>query len=96
MNATEISAMCKEIYQKETYLGRPKQTYDNQILALIMYMYNHTEIDYEEVKWLWTQYLLNGKLDFHLAIQCARERIAEAKDIRATEEELIAWLHRGI
>lgn len=96
MNATEITAMCKEIYRDFTGVGRKKQTYDNHILALIMYMYNHTEIDYEEVKWLWTEYLSNGKLDFHLAIQCARERIQDAIDIRETEEELIAWLHRGI
>ena len=98
MNATQISAMCKEIYRKETYLGREKQDYDKQILALIMYMYNHTEIDYEEVKWLWMQYLINGKLDFPTAIQNARERIAEeeARNIRETEEELIYWLYRGI
>lgn len=96
MNATQISAMCKEIYRKETYLGREKQDYDKQILSLILYMYNHTEIDHEEVKWLWEQYLITGNLDFPTAIQAARERIQDAEDIRATEDELIVWLHRGI
>ena len=96
MNTTQIIAMCKEIYRDYTGTGRAKQTYDKEILSLIMYMYNHTELDWEEVKWLWVEYLRTGKLDFHLAIQCARERIVEAEDIRKTEEELIAWLHRGI
>lgn len=96
MNATQITAMCKEIYRNYTGMGRAKQTYDGQILALIMYMYNHTEIDHEEVKYLWVEYLTNGKLDFPNAIHHARERIQDEKDIRETEEELIAWLHRGI
>ena len=96
MNATEISAMCKEIYRDYTGMGRKNQDYDKQILALIIYMYNHTEIDWEEVKWLWEEYLRTGNLDFPTAIKVARERIADEEDIRATEEELIHWLHRGI
>lgn len=96
MNATQITAMCKEIYRDFSGMGRAKQTYDGQILALIMYMYNHTEIDHEEVKWLWVEYLRTGNLDFPTAIQNARQSIADARDIRETEEELIVWLHRGI
>ena len=96
MNTTRISAMCKEVYRDYTGMGRKKNDYDGQILSLIMYMYNHTEIDWEEVKWLWVEYLRTGKLDFPTAIRNARERIADAEDIRATEEELIAWLHRGV
>ena len=96
MNAKEITGMCNEIYRDYTGVGRKKQDYDKQILALIMYMYNHTEIDHEEVKCLWEQYLITGNLDFPTAIQHARERIQDEKDIRETEEELIYWLHRGI
>lgn len=96
MNTPQIIAMCKEIYRDFTGAGRKKNDYDGQILSVIMYMYNHTEIDWEEVKWLWIHYLHTGNLDFPTAIQNARERIAEAEDIRATEMELIAWLHRGV
>ena len=96
MNAKQITEMCKEIYRDYAGSGRTKQTYDNQILAIIMYMYNYTEIDWEEVKWLWMEYLRTGNLDFPEAIRHARERIQDEEDIRATEEELIYWLHKGI
>ena len=96
MNTQQISKMCNEIYRDFTGMGREKQDYDREILSLIIYMYNHTEIDWEEVKWLWIGYLQTGTLDFQTAIRNARERIADAEDIRETEIELLAWLHRGI
>ena len=94
MNTPQINNMCKEIYRDFTGTGRKQQDYDKQMLAIIIYMYNHTEIDWEEVRWLWIQYLQTGVLDFHTAIQNARERIAEMEDIAETEIELLAWLHR--
>lgn len=96
MNTPQMGNACQEIYRDFTGMGREKQDYDKQILGLIIYMYNHTEIDWEEVKWLWIEYLKTGNLDFYTAIQNARERIAYARDIRETEEELLHWLHRGV
>ena len=70
--------------------------FDEKILAMILYMYNHTEIEYGEVEFLWVEYLNTGKLDFATAICHARERIADEEDIRETEMELLYWLHSGI
>ena len=95
MNTPQITRRCNEIYHDFTAsMGREKEYYDKQVLGVIIYMYNHTEIDHEEVEWLWVNYLKTGTLDFAKAIMYARER--EAQEIRETEEELIHWLHRGV
>lgn len=96
MNTPEIKKMCTEIYRDYCGMCRPKRKEDVDILALIFRLYNTTEIDFEEVRWLWMHYLEEGNLRVAEAIQNARERIADAEDIRETEEELIAWLHKGI
>lgn len=93
MNTLQMQNACKEIYRDFTGMGREKQDYDKYILANIIYMYNHTEIDWPEVKWLWMEYLRKGTLDFSTAIMYARER--EYQEIRETEEELLHWLLGG-
>lgn len=53
---------------------------DEPILDTIMRLYNTTEIDWEEVRFLWIGYLEKGNLYFSEAIKMARMRIArEAK-----------------
>ena len=96
MNTSKIITMCKNIYADYVGMGREKANEDKHILATIMYMYNNTEIDWEEVKWLWMQYLEKGILDFSTAIFVARERIRDHEDIRATEESLLYDYYRGI
>ena len=49
MNAPEIVAMCKNIYTDYVGMGREKANEDKFVLATIMYMYNNTGIDWEEV-----------------------------------------------
>lgn len=95
MNAPEIVAMCKNIYAVYVEMGREKVNEDKFVLATIMYMYNNTGIDWEEVKWLWMQYLDKGILDFPTAIYIAEERMKGYEDIRATEESLLYDYHRG-
>lgn len=96
MNTQEIVKICKNIYADYVGMGREKANEDKYILATIIYMYNHTEIDWEEVKWLWMQYLEKGILDFSTAIFMARERIKEYEDIKATEESLLYDYYKGI
>lgn len=98
MNTIQIIAMCKNIHADYIGMGRMELREDAIILDTIIRVYNTTEIDWEEVKWLWTMYLENGSLYFSDAMKMARERIAyeDMMDKRATEESLIAWLHEGI
>ena len=96
MNSIQIYKMCKEIYRDYTSMGRKANENDQLILAVIMREYNiDPYINWEEVKWLWIKYLETGNLYFAEARQMAEDRIAW-EDIKATEEELIHWLHGGI
>lgn len=96
MNTQEMVKMCKNIYTDYTGMGREKANEDKHILATIIYIYNNTEIDYEEVKWLWMQYLEKGILDFPTAIFMAKERINDYEDIKATEESLLYDMYKGV
>ena len=75
MNTLQILGICKEIYRdlrgKKVYI-EPDQT----VLNCIMRLYNTTEIDWEEVKSLWIEYLTKGSLLIPAAIQIARQRTA--------------------
>jgi hypothetical protein len=96
MNTREICEHCKEMYVDHVAKGNGKIQFPDTILYTIIHFYNHTEIDYEEVYWLWQQYMETGNLYLKEAIEMARKRIQEQQDIRETEEELIHWLHRGV
>ena len=75
MNTLQILGICKEIYRDL----RGKKVYtepDQAILNCIIRLYNITEIDWEEVKSLWIEYLIKGSLSIPAAIQIARQRIA--------------------
>lgn len=98
MNTTQIIKMCKNIYADYRGMKRKSLAEDSLILDTIMRLYNTTEIDWEEVKWLWITYLEKGNLYISEAMEMARERIAyeDMIDRRETEEELIAWLCKGI
>lgn len=94
MNTPDITRECKMLYKEYLYDGRTKQNEDSYILSYIIHLYNNTELDWEEVRFLWLTYLEKGNLEISTAMQMARQRIMD--DIRETEEELIRWLHRGI
>ena len=75
MNTLQILGICKEIYRDL----RGKKVYtepDQVILNCIIRLYNITEIDWEEVKSLWIEYLIKGSLSIPAAIQIARQRTA--------------------
>ena len=63
MNTIQILGMCKEIYRDLTGNRTYKET-DKNIHDLLIRLYNTTEIDWEEVKSLWIEYLTKGSLSF--------------------------------
>ena len=76
MSTLQIIALCKTLYTDCTAKGREVNPYDVTILDTIIRVYNTiTEIDHEEVIWLWRTYLETGNLPFHDAIQKGRQRI---------------------
>ena len=71
MNAIEIKTMMCEMADK------PLTTNDNSVMECILQVYCQTiEIDHEEIRFLWENYLKKGILDFPTAMKMARKRIA--------------------
>ena len=79
MNTPEISKMMHEIYRDFTRYGRKTHYYDSEIKNFIISFYNRTEIDMEEVKNLWIEYLDRGTLSLDKAVTYARCRIEGEK-----------------
>ena len=70
MNVMEIKTMMCEMADK------PLTTNDNSVMECILQVYCQTiEIDHEEIRFLWENYLKKGILDFPTALQMARKRI---------------------
>lgn len=77
MNTIEIKNMMQEMANNYTYTGRPWNANDNSVMECIIQVYcQTTEIDHEEVSYLWGNYLKKGILDFPTAMKMARKRIA--------------------
>ena len=76
MSTLQIIALCKNLYADYTAKGREVNPYDATILDTIIRVYNTiTEIDHEEVIWLWKTYLETGNLLFSEAVQKGRQRL---------------------
>ena len=77
MNAVQIRKMLNNIKDDFIGMGRPWHKNDDSVLELLMSVYYQTvEIDYEEVKWLFINYLQRGIIDFPEAKKMALKRIA--------------------
>lgn len=74
MNTLEIYGICHEIYRDFTGKNTYAET-DENILNFIFKLYNTTEIDCEEIKALWIEWLTKGILSINMQIQNARNRI---------------------
>lgn len=96
MNTLEIKKMCQNIYNDFIGMGRERKPEDKHVAAFLIHLYNTTDIDYEEVNWLWTEYLEKGTLDIATAIAEAKERIEQQKAWEFTKLCLIADLEKGI
>lgn len=79
MSTLQILALCKTLYADCTVKGRKVNPYDSTILNTIIQVYNTiTEIDHEEVIWLWKTYLKTGNLLFSEAVQKGKQRLHSA------------------
>ena len=77
MNATQIRIMLNNIKADFIGMGRPWHDNDDNVIELLMSVYYQTaEIDWEEVKWLFINYLQKGIIDFPTAKRMAQIRIA--------------------
>lgn len=77
MNAVEIRKMLNNIKADFIGMGRPWHENDDSVIELLMSVYYQTaEIDWEEVKWLFINYLQKGIIDFPEAKKMAQIRIA--------------------
>ena len=77
MNTTEIRKMLNNIKADFIGMGRPWHKNDDSVIELLMSVYCQTvEIDWEEVNWLFTNYLQKGIIDFPTAKRMALKRIA--------------------
>ena len=76
MNTLQIEKMLENIKADYIRMARPWTEFDENVRHLIMRMYLETpELDWEEVKWLFVNYLKTGELNFPAAIKMARKRI---------------------
>ena len=77
MNAVEIRKMLNKIKADFIGMGRPWHENDDSVIELLMSVYYQTaEIDWEEIKWLFINYLQKGIIDFPKAKKMAQIRIA--------------------
>lgn len=78
LNTLDMYGVCHEIYRD----FRGKNVYtelDENILNFIFRLYNTTEIDCEEIKALWIEWLTKGTLSVSNQIQNARIRLRNRK-----------------
>ena len=74
LNTLDMYGVCYEIYRDL----KGKNDYaeiDENILNFIFQLYNTTEIDCEEIKALWIEWLIKGTLSVNTQIRNARSRI---------------------
>lgn len=72
-NTLDMYGICYEIYRDLKGKNAYSET-DENILNFIFRLYNTTEIDYEEIKSLWIEWLTKGILSVNTQIQNARNR----------------------
>lgn len=89
MNTPQIIKMCNNIHADYAGMKRKTLAEDGLILDTIIRLYNTTELDWEEVKWLWITYLENGNLYISEAMEMARVRMAYA-----IRKQRIEWLDK--
>ena len=74
LNTLDMYGICHEIYRDLKGKNAYTET-DESILNFIFRLYNTTEIDCEEIKALWIEWLIKGTLSINTQIRNARNRI---------------------
>jgi len=77
MNMVQVQKMLINVYCDYIGMGRRQSEMDKSVLAFLMQEYSQTCMDWEEIQWLWIQYLEKGALDLPEAIKRARLRIEQ-------------------
>ena len=76
MNAVKIKKMLENIKADYVGMGRHWHENDDSIMELLVALYYQTEwLDWEEIQWLFVNYLENGILDFSQAERMAHKRL---------------------
>lgn len=74
MNTTQIIKMMGNISRDYAGMGRVKTSLDNVIKNEIIRLYNNLPIDWEEVKFLWIDWLKNGRLSVSDAMEMQKKK----------------------
>ena len=74
MNTTQIIKIMDNISRDYAGMGRAENLLDNIIKDEIIRLYNNLPIDWEEVKFLWIDWLENGRLSVSDAMEMQRKR----------------------
>ena len=75
MNYVQIKKMLENIKTDHIAKGRPWKDDEDVIIDILMRVYlKHADIDHEEIKWLFVNYLETGELNFSAAVKMARQR----------------------
>lgn len=77
MNMVQIQKILINVYRDYIGMGRRQSEMDKSVLSFLMQEYAQTCMDWEEIQWLWIQYLEKGALDLPEAIKRARLRIEQ-------------------
>ena len=57
MNMVQIQKMLINVYRDYIGMGRRQSEMDKSVLSFLMQEYAQTCMDWEEIQWLWIQYL---------------------------------------
>ena len=74
LNTLDMYGVCYEIYRDLKGKNAYTET-DETVLNFIFKLYNTTEIDCEEIKVLWIEWITKGTLSVNTQIRNARSRI---------------------
>ena len=74
MHTMQIMKMMENISRDYAGIGRAKTSLDNIIKNEIIRLYNNLPIDWEEVKFLWIDWLENGRLSVSDAMEMQKKR----------------------
>lgn len=85
MNTFQIMNMMYEIQRDYTGMGRKIQACDSEIKNFLIRAYNITEMDWEEIKELWIEWLEKGSLSVSNQIENAQKRILREEKLRKAQ-----------
>lgn len=77
MNMVQVQKMLINVYRDYIGMDRRQSEMDKSVLSFLMQEYAQTCMDWEEIQWLWIQYLEKGTLDLPEAMKRARLRIEQ-------------------